>query len=45
MSQYQPAYKSNNFKELSHSLEKQEYEEAVNYLKLLNLENGWIQNL
>jgi putative pyruvate formate lyase activating enzyme len=45
MSQYQPAYKSNNFEELSHSLEKQEYEEAVNYLKLLNLENGWIQNL
>ncbi|MDR3253593.1 MAG: radical SAM protein [Endomicrobium sp.] len=45
MSQYYPTYKSNNFRELSRSLTKEEYEEAVNYLKVLNLENGWIQNL
>ncbi|MDR1720862.1 MAG: radical SAM protein [Endomicrobium sp.] len=44
MSQYQPTYKSNNFNELSRSLREEEYEEAVSYLKLLNLENGWIQN-
>ncbi|MDR1784311.1 MAG: radical SAM protein [Endomicrobium sp.] len=45
MSQYQPAYKSNSFKELSRSLSKEEYEVAVNYLRLLNFRNGWIQNL
>ncbi|GHT51401.1 radical SAM protein [Endomicrobiia bacterium] len=45
MAQYHPAYKSNNFKELSHSLAKEKYEEVVNYLKLLNLKNGWVQNV
>lgn len=45
MSQYHTAHKSNNFKELSRSLTKEEYEEAVNYLELFNLENGWVQNL
>ncbi|GHT36997.1 radical SAM protein [Endomicrobiia bacterium] len=45
MAQYHPAYKSNNFKELSHYLTKEKYEEVVNYLKLLNLNNGWVQNL
>ncbi|MDR3047790.1 MAG: radical SAM protein [Bacteroidales bacterium] len=45
MSQYHTAYKSNDFKELSHSLTESEYEEAINYLKLANLENGWVQDL
>jgi putative pyruvate formate lyase activating enzyme len=45
MSQYHTAYKSNEFKELSHSLSLQEYNEAVDYLETLNLKNGWIQNL
>lgn len=45
MAQYHTANKSNNFKELSHSLSKEEYEEAVSYLKLLNLGNGWVQSL
>ncbi|MDR1522780.1 MAG: radical SAM protein [Endomicrobium sp.] len=45
MSQYHPAYKSNEFKELSHSLSLQEYNEAVDYLEILKLRNGWIQNL
>jgi putative pyruvate formate lyase activating enzyme len=45
MAQYHAAHKSNNFKELSRSLTKEEYEEAINYLNLLNLENGWVQNL
>jgi putative pyruvate formate lyase activating enzyme len=44
MAQYHTAHKSNNFKELSHSLTKEEYEEAVSYLELLNLENGWVQS-
>jgi putative pyruvate formate lyase activating enzyme len=45
MAQYHPAYKSNNFKELSHSLTKKEYEEVVGYLGTVNLNNGWTQNL
>jgi putative pyruvate formate lyase activating enzyme len=45
MAQYHTAYKSNNFKELSRSLTKEEYEEAVSCLELLNLGNGWVQSL
>jgi putative pyruvate formate lyase activating enzyme len=45
MMQYYATHKSNNFKELSRSLTEEEYKEAVNYLELLNFENGWIQNL
>jgi putative pyruvate formate lyase activating enzyme len=45
MSQYHSAYRSNDFKELSHSLTLQEYQEAVNYLKVLKLKNGWIQDM
>jgi putative pyruvate formate lyase activating enzyme len=45
MSQYHSAYKSSKFKELSHSLSLQEYNEAIDYLETLNLKNGWIQNL
>jgi putative pyruvate formate lyase activating enzyme len=45
MSQYHPAYKSDKFQELLCSLTEEEYEEALNYLKLLNMEDGWVQNL
>ncbi|OEG70586.1 radical SAM protein [Candidatus Endomicrobiellum trichonymphae] len=45
MAQYHTAHKSSNFEELSRSLTKEEYEEAVSYLELLNLENGWVQSL
>ncbi|MDR1926905.1 MAG: hypothetical protein LBQ13_04505 [Endomicrobium sp.] len=45
MMQYHAAHKSSSFKELSRSLTEEEYKEAVNYLELLNFENGWIQNL
>jgi putative pyruvate formate lyase activating enzyme len=44
MAQYHTANKSNNFEELSHSLTKEEYEEAVNHLEKLGLENGWTQD-
>jgi putative pyruvate formate lyase activating enzyme len=45
MGQYHTAHKSDDFKELARSLTKEEYEEAVSYLELLNLENGWVQSL
>jgi putative pyruvate formate lyase activating enzyme len=45
MSQYYPAYKSINFKELSHSLTEKEHKKTLNYLKIFNLKNGWTQNL
>jgi putative pyruvate formate lyase activating enzyme len=44
MSQYHTAYKSNDFKELSDSLNEKEYKQAVDYLDFLGLKNGWIQN-
>jgi putative pyruvate formate lyase activating enzyme len=45
MSQYHNVYKSNEFEELSCNLSSQEYQEAVDYLEVLNLTKGWIQNL
>ncbi|MDR3071439.1 MAG: hypothetical protein LBU29_02470 [Endomicrobium sp.] len=45
MAQYHTAHKSNKFRELSRSLKKEEYEDVTNYLKDLNLENGWVQDL
>lgn len=43
MAQYHKAYKADNFKELSAPLDKVQYKRAVEYLKFLNLDNGWIQ--
>ncbi|MDR1474839.1 MAG: radical SAM protein [Endomicrobium sp.] len=45
MAQYHSANKSNNFKELSRSLNREEYERTVNHLEKLGLKNGWIQSL
>ncbi|MDR1195170.1 MAG: radical SAM protein [Endomicrobium sp.] len=45
MAQYHPAYKSSDFEELSGSLKTDEYKEAFDYLRELNLENGWQQEI
>jgi putative pyruvate formate lyase activating enzyme len=45
MAQYHTANKSNNFKELSRSLNREEYEQTVTHLEKLGLENGWTQSL
>ncbi|MDR0977969.1 MAG: radical SAM protein [Endomicrobium sp.] len=45
MSQYHVANKSFEFKELSRSLTKKEYEETIKYLEEFGLENGWVQDL
>jgi uncharacterized Fe-S radical SAM superfamily protein PflX len=37
MAQYHSANKSNNFKELSRSLNREEYEQAVNHLEKFRL--------
>ena len=45
MSQYYPAYKAGNYKEISRPLQFLEYEEAKRALERLGIENGWIQEL
>ena len=45
MSQYHPANKSGEFKELSRNLTKQEYDKALEYLHEFGLENGWTQEI
>jgi putative pyruvate formate lyase activating enzyme len=43
MSQYFPAYKSHEFKELSRRITAEEYEDARQIMQKYGLENGWVQ--
>jgi putative pyruvate formate lyase activating enzyme len=45
MSQYFPAYKALEIKELSRRITSDEYEEAYQIMQKYKLENGWIQNI
>ncbi len=45
MSQYFPAYKANNYKELSRKISSKEYEKALELLDFYGFHNGWIQPL
>ena len=45
MSQYFPAYKASEFKELSRRTTIDEYEEACRIMENYGLENGWVQEL
>jgi putative pyruvate formate lyase activating enzyme len=45
MSQYFPAYKAHEIKELSRRITSDEYEEAYHIMQKYGLENGWIQNI
>ncbi len=45
MAQYHTAYKSGAFEELSRGLTEEEYNEALEHLDNLNIENGWKQSL
>ena len=45
MAQYFPTYKAKENDELNRKLTKEEYEEVLNYLYSLNLENGYFQEL
>jgi putative pyruvate formate lyase activating enzyme len=45
MSQYFPAYRSQEFKELSRRITAEEYDETHEIMLKYGLENGWIQNL
>ena len=44
MSQYFPAYKAINDEKLNRKINKKEYEEIENYIYLLNLKNGYLQD-
>ena len=43
MSQYFPAFKAHEFKELSRRITAEEYEEAYQIMHKYGLENGWVQ--
>ncbi len=43
MSQYFPAYKAQEFKELNRRITRQEYQQALDIVKQLGLERGWRQ--
>lgn len=45
MAQYFPTYKAKEDKLINRKLTKKEYKEIENYLYLLNLKNGYIQEL
>jgi putative pyruvate formate lyase activating enzyme len=45
MSQYFPAYKATERKELSRRITPAEYDDACRIMQKYNLENGWLQNL
>ena len=45
MAQYFPTYKAKEDKYLNRKISKKEYKEIENYLYLLNIENGYIQEL
>jgi putative pyruvate formate lyase activating enzyme len=45
MSQYFPAFKAHEFKELSRRITADEYEEAYQTMRKYGLENGWIQHI
>ena len=45
MAQYFPTYKAKEDKYLNRKLTKKEYEEIEEYLYLLNIENGYMQDL
>ena len=45
MAQYYPANKANKYKELNRKINQAEYEEVVNLLDELGMENGWLQDM
>ena len=45
MSQYFPAYRAREFKEMNRRITTEEYEKAYQIMLKYGLENGWIQNL
>ncbi|GAI32824.1 unnamed protein product [marine sediment metagenome] len=44
MSQYFPAYKAQEFRELNRKVTREEYEEALHIASELGLERGWRQD-
>ena len=44
MSQYNPYYQAYKYPEISRRITKEEYQEAVDYLKKYGLDNGWTQD-
>jgi putative pyruvate formate lyase activating enzyme len=45
MAQYHPAYRAGEFPELARGISRREYDEVVNLVEELGLENGWVQEL
>lgn len=45
MSQYFPAYRAKEFKEINRRITVEEYEEAYRIMRKYGLENGWVQEI
>ena len=45
MSQYYPAYKAMDYKELSHRIDERDYDAVLDRVRELDLQKGWIQPL
>jgi len=43
MSQYFPCYEANGFPQINRRVRKEEYDEAIKYMRNCGLHNGWIQ--
>ena len=45
MSQYYPAHRAGNYKELDRKITPEEYQEVVRLVEKLGIENGWMQGM
>ena len=45
MSQYYPTFKACDYKEISRGITRQEYQNIVDEVKFLGLNNGWVQEI
>ena len=45
MAQYFPTYKAKNIDDINRTITKHEYQKIENYLYMLNIKNGYIQEL
>jgi putative pyruvate formate lyase activating enzyme len=45
MAQYYPAHRAGKYKELKRKITPEEYQEVVDMVEKLGIENGWVQDL
>jgi putative pyruvate formate lyase activating enzyme len=45
MAQYYPAHRAGKYKELNRKIDMEEYQEVVDLVEKMGIENGWLQEL